>query len=196
MLRNYHENLSDQNRAEFDADSYIAFNMINMVISVLFYGMLIFNTVETLVISASRFTLSNLPQLSDNDYKHILVMVERCLNFLRITKKHSDFLLAGYAVASGPKYRLFDSGDLRTDNAIIDFKFYSKDPWNRYNSAKLVVDYLLGRYGIDVSGEQWQDVDTLVMFDVRHNRVKYVNVEEYKNEIQQIMQSIQKQIQG
>ena len=59
MLRNYHENLSDQNRAEFDADSYIAFNMINMVISVLFYGMLIFNTVETLVISASRFTLSN-----------------------------------------------------------------------------------------------------------------------------------------
>ena len=59
MLRNYHENLSDQNRAEFDADSYIAFNMINMVISVLFYGMLIFNTVETLAISASRFTLSN-----------------------------------------------------------------------------------------------------------------------------------------
>lgn len=141
------------------------------------------------------YMLNNLPQLSDNDYKHILVMVERCLNFLRIVKKHSDFLLAGYAIASDPKYRLFDSGDLRTDNAIIDFKFYSKDPWNRYNSAKLAVDYLLGRYGIDTSGEEWQDVDTLVIFDVRHNKVKYVNVEEYKNEIQQIMQSIQKQIQ-
>ena len=33
------------------------------------------------------------------------------------------------------------------------------------------------------------------MFDVRHNKVKYVNVEEYKNEIQEIMQSIQKRIQ-
>lgn len=58
-LRNYHKNVSDQNRAEFDAESYIAFNMINMGISVFFYGMLIFNTVETLVISASRFTLSS-----------------------------------------------------------------------------------------------------------------------------------------
>lgn len=140
------------------------------------------------------YMLNNLPKLSDNDYEHILAMVERCLNFLRIVKKHSDFLLAGYAVASDPKYHLFDNGDFQTEKAIIDFKFYSKDPWNCYNSAKLAVDYLLGRYGIDASGEEWQDVDTLVMFDVRHNKVKYVNVKEYKNEIQEIMQSIQKQI--
>lgn len=59
MLRNYHKNLSDQNRAEFDAESYIAFNRINMGVCVLLYGVLIFNTVETLIISVSRFTLSS-----------------------------------------------------------------------------------------------------------------------------------------
>lgn len=58
-LRDYHKNLSDQNRAEFDAESYIAFNRINVVIFVLFYGVLIFNTVETLVISVNRFTFSS-----------------------------------------------------------------------------------------------------------------------------------------
>lgn len=59
MLRNYHKNLSDQNRAEFDAESYMAFNMINTAISILIYSMLIFNTVETLVISVNRFTFSS-----------------------------------------------------------------------------------------------------------------------------------------
>lgn len=58
-LRDYHKNLSDQNRAEFDAESYIAFNRINVVIFVLFYGVLIFNTVETLIISLSQYTLSS-----------------------------------------------------------------------------------------------------------------------------------------
>lgn len=58
-LRNYHKNLSDQNRAKFDAESYMAFNMINTAISILIYSMLIFNTVETLVISVNRFTFSS-----------------------------------------------------------------------------------------------------------------------------------------
>lgn len=58
-LRNYHKNLSDQNRAEFDAESYIAFNRVNVAFFVLFYGMLIFNTVETLIISLSQYTLSS-----------------------------------------------------------------------------------------------------------------------------------------
>lgn len=58
-LRNYHKNLSDQNRAEFDAESYIAFNRVNVGFFVLFYSILIFNTVKTLGISASRFTFSS-----------------------------------------------------------------------------------------------------------------------------------------
>lgn len=58
-IKKLSKKFSNQAHAEFDAESYIAFNMINTVIFVLFYSMLIFNTVETLVISASQFTLSN-----------------------------------------------------------------------------------------------------------------------------------------
>lgn len=58
-LRDYHKNPSNQVHAEFDAESYIAFNMINMVVFVLFYGMWIFNTIETLIISVRRFTFSS-----------------------------------------------------------------------------------------------------------------------------------------
>lgn len=58
-LRNYQKSLSNQVHAEFDAESYLAFNVINMVVLVLLYGMLIFNTVESLIISVSRFTLSS-----------------------------------------------------------------------------------------------------------------------------------------
>ena len=58
-LRNYQKSLSNQVHAEFDAESYLAFNVINMVVLVLLYGMLIFNTVEALIISVSRFTLSS-----------------------------------------------------------------------------------------------------------------------------------------
>lgn len=58
-LREYQKNPSNQVHAEFDAESYIAFNMINMVVFVLFYGMWIFNTIEALIISVRRFTFSS-----------------------------------------------------------------------------------------------------------------------------------------
>lgn len=143
----------------------------------------------------TEYRMKYIPRPCESDYNHILRMVERTLNFLKIVKDHSNFLLANYAVASDMKFRLWDNGDFRTDKAIVDLKFYSKNAWNRYNSAKLAIDYILGRYGIDVSqGEQWKNVDTLAIFDVRHNMIEYINVDNYMNEIHEILQTVQKQV--
>lgn len=128
----------------------------------------------------------------DEDYKHIERLTKRCLNFLEIINNKSQKMEADFAVASDKDKKLWGDGDIITDNTIADFKVYSRNPWNKDNSLQLATYYLLGKNGIELSntGINFSDIKYLTLFDVRNNRINYVNVDDFKNELSEIQKVI------
>lgn len=131
----------------------------------------------------------------DEDYKHIERLTKRCLNFLEILKEKSKEMEADFAVASDKDKKLWGDGDIITDNTIADFKVYSRNPWNKDNSLQLATYYLLGKNGIELSntGINFSGIKYLTLFDVRNNRINYVNVDDFKNELSEIQKEIDMQ---
>ena len=132
----------------------------------------------------------------EEDYKHIKRLTRRCLNFLEVLKKKSKKIEADFAVASDKDKKLWGDGDIITNNTIADFKVYSRNPWNKDNSLQLATYYLLGRNGVELSktGIDFTDIKYLALFDVRNNRINYVNVDDFENELSEIQKEINMQI--
>ena len=130
------------------------------------------------------------------DYEHIKRLTRRCLNFLEVLKKKSKKIEADFAVASDKDKKLWGDGDIITNNTIADFKVYSRNPWNKDNSLQLATYYLLGRNGVELSktGIDFTDIKYLALFDVRNNRINYVNVDDFENELFEIQKEINMQI--
>lgn len=142
------------------------------------------------------FKVKEYQHADDEDYKHIERLTKRCLNFLKILKEKSKKMEADFAVASDKDKKLWGDGDIITDNTIADFKVYSRNPWNKDNSLQLATYYLLGKNGIERSntGINFSGIKYLTLFDVRNNRINYVNVDDFKNELSEIQRAIDLQI--
>ena len=126
-----------------------------------------------------------------SDYQHISEMFERCLNFMDILKAQSEIIESDFLVSSDKENSLWGDGDIINNNVIVDFKVYSRNPWNKNNSLQLALYYLLGKNGISNSKINFNKVNYLVLFDVRHNIINYIDINDFSNELDEIQAKIE-----
>ena len=79
-----------------------------------------------------------------------------------------------------PKSHIFGDGDIIADHIVLDFKVYKNDPWTAQNAVQLALYYLIGKWGKSNVELNFNDIQTLMLFDVRRNQMVFTRVNQQR----------------
>lgn len=130
--------------------------------------------------------------LPEKDYQHVVIMFERSHHLINLLKNHCSQMYTDFKVAYDESYCIWGNGDFITNDMIVDFKCYKHNPYNKKNITQQVIYYLLGKNGISNVDIDFNKIKYLSLFDIRRNRLEFINVKDYQKELKYIQNGLDK----
>lgn len=132
----------------------------------------------------------NFEHLSEIDYQHIIIMVERSLQLVVDLKNKYSKMYPNFIVSYDKYHTIWGDGDYITNEMIIDFKCYKHNPYNKNNITQQIIYYLLGKSGSSNVDIDFNKIKYLSLFDIRRNRLEFININDYQKEIAYIQNEL------
>lgn len=85
---------------------------------------------------------------------------------------------------------IWGDGDIITNEMIVDFKCWKYNPYIKDNITQQVIYYLLGKNGINNTDIDFNEIKYLSLFDIRRNRLQFINVNDYQKELKYVQERL------
>ncbi|MBU3851567.1 MAG: hypothetical protein H9901_02595 [Candidatus Paralactobacillus gallistercoris] len=132
----------------------------------------------------------NFDHLSETDYQHITILVERSVQLIEMLKKQYSKVYPNFRVEYDKNDIIWGDGDIITNEMIVDFKCWKYNPYIKDNITQQVIYYLLGKNGINNTDIDFNEIKYLSLFDIRRNRLQFINVNDYQKELKYVQERL------